>query len=203
MAATCKVLNNCSPTFVHWLDHFSTKEHKKWCSIEQWSIPFFTMACSLMKKIFWGLLIVLVQIHGHRACFEEERMGLLEFKEFVRSNADDADRLLLLPSWVDDSDSECCDWERVTCNSTTGHVIQLSLHNVTQISNYVHYIRWDNGDEVFYYEDYYKISLLNISIFQPFKELTSLDLSFNQIGGWIQNEGKFTWFTYFLLYYIC
>ena len=70
-------------------------------------------------------------------------------------------------------------------------MIELSLHNVTQISDYVLYINWDNLDKVFYYKDYDKIWRLNISIFQAFKELRSLNLSFNEIGGWIENEGMF------------
>ena len=53
----------------------------------------------LVKCLLWGL-IVLIQIHGHRGCFEEERMGLIEIKEFVRSNGNDVD-----------PKSECCDWE--------------------------------------------------------------------------------------------
>ena len=52
-----------------------------------------------MKSLLWGL-IVLVQIHGHRGCFEEERMDLLEIKEFVRFNKY-VDKDHLLPSWVD------------------------------------------------------------------------------------------------------
>ena len=70
-------------------------------------------------------------------------------------------------------------------------MIELSLHNVTQISDYVLYINWDNLDKVFYYKDFDKIWRLNISIFQAFKELRSLNLSFNEIGGWIENEGMF------------
>ena len=70
------------------------------------------MKRSLVKKsLLWGL-IVLVQIHGHKGCFEEERMGLLEIKEIVKSNTNYVDHLL--PSWVDDHESECCEWKRVT-----------------------------------------------------------------------------------------
>ncbi|KAL6335677.1 hypothetical protein AAG906_032867 [Vitis piasezkii] len=64
------------------------------------------------------VLIVLLQINGYKACLEEERMGLLEFKWFVKSNNEDADGLLR--SWVDDRESDCCGWERVKCNSVTG-----------------------------------------------------------------------------------
>ena len=67
------------------------------------------MKQSLVKKsLLWGL-IVLVQIHGHEGCFEEEMMDPLEIKEIVKSNTNYADHLL--PSWVDDHQSECCEWE--------------------------------------------------------------------------------------------
>ena len=62
-----------------------------------------------MKSFLWGL-IVLVQLHGYRGCFDEERMGLLEIKEFVRAIPNVTDHLL--PSWVDDHESDCCHWER-------------------------------------------------------------------------------------------
>ena len=81
------------------------------------------MGRSLVKCLLWGL-IVLVHLHGLRGCFEEETMALLEIKGGFASFED------LLPSWVDDHKSECCEWERVTCNSTTGHVTNLSLHNI-------------------------------------------------------------------------
>nr|XP_023926886.1 receptor-like protein 9DC3 [Quercus suber] len=57
------------------------------------------MEWSLVKNLLWGLT-VLVQLHGHRGCFEEERMGLLEIKEFLRSSPNVKNHLL--PSWVDD-----------------------------------------------------------------------------------------------------
>ena len=140
------------------------------------------MGRSLVKWLLWGL-IVLVHLHGHRGCFEEERVGLLEMKEeFVRStpNVTFLDHLLpsrVLPSWVDDS--ECCEWERVTCNSTTGHVTHLFLHNL-----------WEFDIELVDYFDLKDmVWFLNVSLFETFKELRSLDLSFNAIGGWIDHKG--------------
>ena len=127
----------------------------------------------MVQSLFWGL-IVLFQIHGHRCCIEEERMGLLEIKEFVRSNKY-ADKYHLLPSWVDDHESECCHWERVTCNSSTGHVTHLSLHNIRNLDSF-----WQSStrDNVWF---------LNVSLFETFKELRSLCLSYNAIAGWIEN----------------
>ncbi|XP_075666491.1 receptor-like protein 14 isoform X2 [Castanea sativa] len=143
------------------------------------------MGRSLVKCLLWGL-IVLVHLHGHRGCFEEERMGLLEIKEeFVRSNPnatikDHLSPSWVLPSWVYDHKSECCEWERVTCNSTTGHVTHLSLHNIWEF------------DVHFYYTFGFKdmVWFLNVSLFESFKELRSLDLSFNAIGGWIEHKGS-------------
>ena len=152
-----------------------------------------------MKCLLWGL-IVLVHLHGHRGCFEEERMGLLEIKEeFARSTPNatirghlppSPARFYILPSWVDDYKSECCEWERVTCNSTTGHVTHLSLHNIWEFDIEGPY------DYFFYTFDFKDMAwLLNVSLFESFKELRSLDLSFNAIGGWIEHKG--------MLIYIC
>ncbi|KAM4113361.1 hypothetical protein ACJW30_05G215200 [Castanea mollissima] len=127
-------------------------------------------------------------------------MGLLEIKEeFVRSTPNETIQESIkyclpsgvyplfgghiLPSWVDDHKSECCEWERVTCNSTTGHVTHLSLHNIWEFdieSNFYF-------DYPFYFED--MVWFLNVSLFESFKELRSLDLSLNAIGGWIEHKG--------------
>ncbi|KAJ9178825.1 hypothetical protein P3X46_010674 [Hevea brasiliensis] len=126
-----------------------------------------------LAKIFFLGFVVSLQIHGFYGCFEEERLALLDFKAFVHSNGDDAD--LLLPSWIRDRSSDCCRWERVTCNSTTGHVIKLFLNDTKQIT-------FDG-----YYEDTC-VWYLNVSQFQPFKELISLNLSYNATAEFIDNE---------------
>ena len=154
------------------------------------------MGRSLVKCLLWGL-IVLVHLHGHRGCFEEERMGLLEIKkEFVRSFPKVFGRMDLLPSWVDDHKNECCEWERVTCNSTTGHVTHLSLHNIWEFdiapNEYPFY--------VYLVRD--KVWFLNVSLFEGFKELRSLDLSSNAIGGWIEHKGMLIYII-FLFLIIC
>ncbi|XP_021298490.1 probable LRR receptor-like serine/threonine-protein kinase IRK [Herrania umbratica] len=102
----------------------------------------------------------------------EERVSLLQFKAYAKSSCpDNADHVL--PSWVeDDPESDCCLWEGVTCANHTGHVIELLLVDIVGTS--------DCGDN--------KLSLLNISIFQPFKELKVLNLSNNWINGWINEE---------------
>ena len=129
------------------------------------------MRRSLVKCLLWGL-IVLVHLHGHRGCFEEERMGLLEIKEefarstpnaTIRDHLSPSPRVYILPSWVDDYKSECCECERVTGNSTNGHVTHLSLHNIWEIKrvDYLYFMPW----------------FLHASLFDTFKELRGLDLS--------------------------
>ena len=132
------------------------------------------MGRSLVKCLLWGL-IVLVHLHGHKGCFEEERMGLLEIKEEF------ALWFELLPSWVDDYKSECCKWERVTCNSTTGHVTHLSLYNL-----------WEND----------RVWFPNVSLFESLKELRSLDLSYNTIGGWMEHEDGMLVYILSVSYYL-
>ncbi|GLT62571.1 hypothetical protein SLA2020_351950 [Shorea laevis] len=91
----------------------------------------FLNGVAFWKALLWGLLVFL-QIHQHTGCFQEERIALLELKAFLKSNIIIYRDHRLLASWIDDAKSECCGWERVTCNSTTAHVIKLSLDNINQ-----------------------------------------------------------------------
>nr|TKR90968.1 hypothetical protein D5086_0000228040 [Populus alba] len=69
--------------------------------------------------------------------------------------------------WVDSSN--CCEWYGIECDNTTRRVIQLSLYGARDYSL---------GDWV-----------LNASLFQPFKELQSLELGDNGLVGCLENEG--------------
>ncbi|XVF64979.1 hypothetical protein PTKIN_Ptkin09bG0210100 [Pterospermum kingtungense] len=137
-------------------------------------------------KLFLLNLILLSQIHGQKACFEEERIGLLELKSFAELQGYESDQVF--HSWVGDPESDCCGWERVTCNSTTGRVIQLSLNNLREqdpppcIDHHIVYpIGFGFGNP--------KPKLWNITLFKPFKELRLVNLSNNEIDGWSQNQG--------------
>ncbi|THG10697.1 receptor like protein 21-like [Camellia sinensis] len=144
------------------------------------------------------VLIVLVHLNGHTSgCLEEERRGQLELKGFLKSNGADADRIP--PTWVDKPAdhhlNECCDWERVTCDPTTGHVTELSLYNIRDISCDEYFYRSSGffGSRLFeedfreYHPD--RIWFINASVFLPFKELRNLNLSYNLFSGWIDNQG--------------
>ncbi|KAL7179984.1 hypothetical protein ACSBR1_043235 [Camellia fascicularis] len=138
----------------------------------------------------------MVHLNGHSSgCLEEERRGLLEFKDFLKSNgAADADRIL--PTWVekpaDHHLNECCDWERVRCDPTTGHVTELPLHNIRDISWDEYRHRSDKFDFDYQHSREYfqnRTWFINACVFLPFKELRNLNLSYNLFSGWIDNQG--------------
>ncbi|KAI4305126.1 hypothetical protein L6164_028512 [Bauhinia variegata] len=115
--------------------------------------------------------IVVIQMHGRlgsvNGCIPEEKKALLNFKQFLKFNNDSIEPLL--PSWVHDPNSDCCRWERVTCNSSLGHVIHLLLDNIYQSAS-----EWSlSGTYI----------SLNLSLFQPFKQLRRLNLSSNYFDG--------------------
>ncbi|XP_019164152.1 PREDICTED: receptor-like protein 12 [Ipomoea nil] len=106
------------------------------------------------------------------SCVEGERIALLQFKE---SLIDVSNRL---SSW---SGLDCCEWEGVSCSSTTGHVLKLDLHNPTtpdddDIKRY-----WSNGLPSNYSNNCLRgdinHSLINLT------HLNYLDLSLNNFSG--------------------
>ncbi|KAI4299909.1 hypothetical protein L6164_033330 [Bauhinia variegata] len=114
-------------------------------------------------------VVFVVQICGNKGCFQEEKIALLEYKEFLKFHNYSVQSFL--SSWVNDPNSDCCTWKRVTCNSSTGHVIHLSLDSIMQE------------------QEGCSLNLnLNLSMFQPLKELKSLDLSSNCFSGLIITE---------------
>ncbi|KAK6267689.1 hypothetical protein QUC31_011849 [Theobroma cacao] len=126
---------------------------------------------------FWVVLLLL-QTHGFRGCLEKERIGLLKLKAFIESVSEGPDTTLI--TWVDGHErSNCCSWDRVKCSATTGRLMELSLsHARTRIPGTL-----------------FRICNLNISLFHPFEELVSLDLSDNAFGGWIDQTEGYTSFS--------
>ncbi|XP_057501087.1 cuscuta receptor 1-like isoform X2 [Actinidia eriantha] len=118
-----------------------------------------------MNMWYWVMLVLTSECYG---CLEQERTALLQLKDSINHPQGNS-----LPTWVEalvgEASTDCCEWERVKCNSVTGRVIQLSLYELRD---------WDSGD-------WY----LNASMFLLFEELESLDLSHNLLVGCLQNEG--------------
>ncbi|XVF18361.1 hypothetical protein REPUB_Repub11eG0014800 [Reevesia pubescens] len=143
----------------------------------------------LFLKLFTLKLIILTQIHGQKACLEEERIGLLELKSFIKLEGYDSDQVFR--SWVDDEpESDCCVWERVSCNSITGRVIQLSLDNLRQQDPFPCTDGSRSGDGWHLLVSNPEPMSWNITLFKPFKDLQILNLSYNAINGWDESQGS-------------
>ncbi|KAL1204497.1 Receptor-like protein 9a [Cardamine amara subsp. amara] len=94
------------------------------------------------------VMVVSLQMHGYRSCIEKERIGLLALKAYINTT--------ILPyDWSNDTNSNCCRWERVKCDLTSGRVTGLFL-NHTYIDSSIQ---------------------LNLSLFYPFEELQTLNLN--------------------------
>lgn len=131
------------------------------------------MARSFCIWVFSFLFMVFN--YGCFGCFDEERTALLELKASFCSPVCSA-----LSSW-EDEESDCCGWERVECNNTTGRVIKLFLNNLRESS----------------VEDPY----LNASLFLPFVELKVLNLSSNLLGSF-DDDNYGTIFFHFLFLFL-
>ncbi|TYH56958.1 hypothetical protein ES332_D08G056700v1 [Gossypium tomentosum] len=122
-------------------------------------------------KSLWVLLTTLLFIiQGWRqteGCLEQERIALFQLKSFFN-------RLYKLENWADVKGSNCCQWERVECNITSKRVIGLDLY-------FTRY--WDNRERRSDLSGY-----LNVSLFLPFEELKSLNLSENNIADLVDNQ---------------
>ncbi|PPD90795.1 hypothetical protein GOBAR_DD12262 [Gossypium barbadense] len=122
-------------------------------------------------KSLWVLLTTLLFIiQGWRqteGCLEQERIALFQLKSFFN-------RLYKLENWADVKGSNCCQWERVECNITSKRVTGLDLY-------FTRY--WDNRERRSDLSGY-----LNVSLFLPFEELKSLNLSENNIADLVDNQ---------------
>ncbi|GKA05565.1 receptor like protein 1, partial [Tanacetum coccineum] len=108
------------------------------------------------------MITVSLAQQAHADCKVEERKALLDIKASLMNSYDsEADNVL--PTWVDYG--ECCNWERVECNMTTGHVTTLFFN---EINNNLRFI-----------SEPVKLWPLNVSLFLHFEELISLNLSMN------------------------
>ncbi|KAL7250112.1 hypothetical protein ACSBR1_012168 [Camellia fascicularis] len=116
-------------------------------------------------RLVWLWVMLLVLARECCGCLEHERVALLQLK----ASSINHQVKYILPTWVNawegETTTDCCKWERVKCNTTTGRVIQLSLNSVEN--------HWK-------LRDWY----LNASMFLPFEELESLDLSYNGLAGY-------------------
>lgn len=116
----------------------------------------------------FGFLIIILELGwSSEGCSAQERSALLQLKHNFFNDP------YSLQDWLDEGDNEnysdCCQWKRVECNTSTGRVIALDLY---------HARNRELGE-----------GYLNASLFTPFKQLELLNLSDNNIAGSVENEG--------------
>ncbi|KAG7537225.1 Leucine-rich repeat [Arabidopsis suecica] len=116
-------------------------------------------------ECFWPFVWQNLKLHGFRSCIEKERKALLELKKFVMSRCEEQEHEYVLPSWTNDTKSDCCRWEDIKCNRTSKRVMSLSLYKL-------------------YFSE---SSLLNLSLLHPFEEVQSLDLSMSRFNGLVDD----------------
>ncbi|KAK7373841.1 hypothetical protein VNO80_07261 [Phaseolus coccineus] len=114
-----------------------------------------------MKKssVFtFSLILVLLRALCCEGCWKHEKEALININSVYFDNN--------LP-WVDTTD--CCKWDRVECNSTSGRVVKLDL---SRGINYPALGLW----------------LLNYSHFLVFEDMKNLNLSSNDISSCVETE---------------
>ncbi|CAA7059718.1 unnamed protein product [Microthlaspi erraticum] len=113
----------------------------------------------LGKYLMWVILLF-GQLHGYTSCIQKERNALFELKQHMISNSQLGDLDYNLPTWTNQTTSDCCRWEGLKCNRTSGRVTEIVL------------------DNLFLEESF----LLNISLLHPFEEVRSLKFSAYVVG---------------------
>ncbi|XP_078168641.1 cuscuta receptor 1-like isoform X2 [Carex rostrata] len=133
----------------------------------------------LLTVAFLVLVLILVQwenvcVSGSDSvqCREEERLALLHINASISFPIHS-----LEGKW---EGKECCQWERVTCDSITGHVTQLDLG--------ISFDYWFD-----YYQEIQEGILLNATLFLPLRQLRSLSLSAQGIYNCTDGAGLETW----------
>ncbi|CAD5315544.1 unnamed protein product [Arabidopsis thaliana] len=80
----------------------------------------------LGQYLIWVILL-LGQLHECKSCIEKERVALLDFKKYWMSITQESDLDYVFPTWNNDTKSDCCQWESIMCNPTSGRLIRLHV----------------------------------------------------------------------------
>uniref|UniRef100_A0A2C9VMW0 Leucine-rich repeat-containing N-terminal plant-type domain-containing protein n=1 Tax=Manihot esculenta TaxID=3983 RepID=A0A2C9VMW0_MANES len=107
-------------------------------------------------------------------CLENERLALLQIKSHFNSSSS------FMSAWGITAD--CCSWVRVGCNSTTGHVVKLSLDDqLNSLSLWGNNIAGCIKNEEFNHLISLKELYLSFNAIEGF--ISSNDLEYNQLEG--------------------
>lgn len=114
----------------------------------------------LYRNLIWVMLLM-GQLHGYESCIEKERNALLELKKYLISQSIEGGANSVLPTWSNDTKSECCLWEGLKCSGTSGLVTEIAFGGLHLKKN----------------------TILNLSLLHPFKDVRSLNLSGEAFSG--------------------
>ncbi|VFQ93505.1 unnamed protein product [Cuscuta campestris] len=125
------------------------------------------------KQLMCGLLLLLLLLQtGHGdCCVEEERLALLHIMAHMKS-FDQWNNNSIWSNFDGRERYKCCAWDVVRCNPLTGRVNELKLGSLV-------------GRD---YDDSPQNFMFNMTLFRPFSQLMSLDLSQNYINGFVESN---------------
>ncbi|XP_077242707.1 uncharacterized protein LOC143883245 [Tasmannia lanceolata] len=115
--------------------------------------------------VLWSVSVCCC-FYGVQACLKEEKKALLQLKDSINDYPNNA-TYSLLEDWVGE---DCCQWRGVSCSNSSSRVIEIDLFNARDPS-------------------WFGVWYPNATLFAQFKELESLYLVSNRIGGWVMPEG--------------
>ncbi|KAJ4717600.1 Receptor-like protein [Melia azedarach] len=90
---------------------------------------FFTFTHLLLSLLLFHSALAHFASSNKPLCHEDERSMLLQFKESLKINEYGSYRPKSASWNSSEQDVDCCSWDGVECNETTGHVIKLDLSN--------------------------------------------------------------------------
>ncbi|EOY04295.1 Receptor like protein 6, putative [Theobroma cacao] len=154
------------------------------------SFLYLSISMSLLNLLLLLFLVSSVQ----PLCHPDERSALLQFKEsFVINNSASStpEAHAKTESWkLERESADCCSWDGVECDNSTGHVIGLDLRSsylygsIDSRSSLFHlvHLQWLNLADNLFKNSKIPSEIRNLS------RLTSLNLSYSDFSGQIPSE---------------
>ncbi|KAF2592289.1 hypothetical protein F2Q70_00044602 [Brassica cretica] len=117
----------------------------------------------LLSQTLICVILLLGQLHGYKSCIQKERKALFELKQYLISISVEWALDSVLPTWTNDSKSDCSRWDGIKCNHTGGRVIGIFISKTS----------------------FKERSPLNLYLLHPFEDVRILNFSgrSNQFSG--------------------